>query len=676
MRILALAAALLLGSVTAAAAVGGLVELPAPGAGPNLVVNGDFQAPAAAGPAGWRLGPDPDLWALDGGPGEAAWSLRLAGADRAGQVAAAEQTLTLEPGLYTIAARVRAEALGEGTPRTGARLCLDGRPRVNWWRCTDIVRGTRNWESLRREAIVVRQPGAYRLTVGGFGRPAGTAWFADVSVTRVLEPALDVYLLYPNFKGMLFDDQPQRIRLAMRVRDATSASGARVRLRLVEEAGGTVRGTWEHAAGTDRVTVDLDAGSLPLGAYRIRAELLDRSGEVVDRYPDYRIVKVAAAERRRLALWYDEDNVVHLHGVPRFVLGLYTTSGYSLRRESYVHGRDGWGTLRMAEAPIDLVVNYWLHAAPVPALEAYMDELQARGMSLLHTVNTHHPDDPEFHRIPHRAAAEGADALNRWVARALRPHRGLAGFYTADEQPADVVPRVFQQYGVLREAAPGAVTYAVLGNGWQDQAPLWRDAVDVLGLDPYPLSRKPADNHLAMVGEWTRLGQDAVMGSRPLWMVIQFFEQTRVAGWPTYDDLRTMSWMAIIEGARGLFYWSFGARGLAWVKDPELREQRWQDLVRVTREIRALEPVLLAPDARVVDAGQGGAIRTLGKRLPDGTRYLFAYNPANTTSRVTWMLAGPAHEIVDLDTGQPIAAADRRLSASFAPYEVKRYRLR
>ena len=97
----------------------------------------------------------------------------------------AEQTLTLEPGLYTIAARVRTEGLGEGTPRTGARVCLDGRPRLRWWRCTDVVRGTRDWAPLSRESIVVREPGPHRLTVGGYGRPAGAAWFADVSVTRV-----------------------------------------------------------------------------------------------------------------------------------------------------------------------------------------------------------------------------------------------------------------------------------------------------------------------------------------------------------------------------------------------------------------------------------------------------------------------------------------------------------
>jgi hypothetical protein len=161
-------------------------------------------------------------------------------------------------------------------------------------------------------------------------------------------------------------------------------------------------------------------------------------------------------------------------------------------------------------------------------------------------------------------------------------------------------------------------------------------------------------------------------------MVIQYFPLTREGGWPAYEDLRAMSWMAIVEGARGLFYWSFGARGLGWVKDARQREQRWSELVRVTREIKALEPILLAPDAPLLTGeSSAGAVRTLGKRGPDGVRYLFAYNSKPTATRVTWTLADPATEAVPLDgEGTPLTLDGGRLVASFAPYEVKRYRIR
>jgi hypothetical protein len=241
-----------------------------------------------------------------------------------------------------------------------------------------------------------------------------------------------------------------------------------------------------------------------------------------------------------------------------------------------------------------------------------------------------------------------------------------------------MVPIVFRQYRALAAAAPGSVTYGVLGDGKERQAPLWRDALDVMGLDPYPIVKPAGQNDLAMVGEWTRLGQDAVHRSRPVWMVLQYFPLTAAGGWPSEADLRAMSWMAVIEGARGLLYWSFGEKGLAWVKDARVREQKWAELVRVTKELKALEPVLLAPDARVVSReSSGGAVRALGKVGPDGIRYLFAYNSRHAPTRVTFTLAAPAVETRDLATGGPGPRVDGdAMTAELAPYEVRRWQLR
>src|SRR4030095_2677197 len=189
--------------------------------------------------------------------------------------------------------------------------------------------------------------------------------------------------------------------------------------------------------------------------------------------------------------------------------------------------------------------------------------------------------------------------------------------------------------------------------------------------------KQSGQNNRAMVGEWTRLGQDAVKGSRPLWMVIQYFPLTAAGGWPTETELRAMSWMAISEGARVLIYWSFGEKGLKWVKDPKDKEARWAELVRVTKEIHALEPVLLAPDAQVVGReSSAGVVRSLGKAMPDGTRYLFAYNTRNSPTRVTWTLAAPAAEAFDLGTGKAAKVEGDAITTELQPYEIRRVRRR
>jgi hypothetical protein len=545
--------------------------------------------------------------------------------------------------------------------------------------CTPIVRGTVEWTAVRQPSIAVQEAGTYRLTVAAYGKPSGTAWFDEISLTEQLKRPLEAFLLYPNFRGMLFDDRPQTVRVALTTRKGGAPTpGTRVRLSLVEEAHQRTVVQRDLPVTASQVG-ELDTAALPAGQYLLRAELVDASGTAQYRYTDYRIVKTPAKARDKLRVWYDERNVTYLDGKPVFVLGLYNTSGFSNNRSAYATGHDGWGNDRIAQAPINMLINYWLGVAPVSALTAYMDDLYARGIHYLHTVNFYYEDHPQYKTIPYPAARDGEDALNRWVAGTLAQHPGLAGFYTADERPADVVPKVFRQHRELRRAAPGTVDYVVLGDGWEKQAPLWRDAMDVMGLDPYPITRKAGENHLAMVGEWTRLGQDAVMGSRPLWMVMQWFQLTSAGGWPSYEDLHAMSWMAIVEGARGLLYWSFGTKGLAWVKDPKLREQRWSDLVRVTKQIKALEPVLLAPDAALVTReSSNGVIRTLAKQMPDGRRYLFAYNSGKTPASVTWTLSSPIAETTDLDRGAPGPRPDHgtTLTVQFAPYEVKRLQLR
>ena len=88
-----------------------------------------------------------------------------------------------------------------------------------------------------------------------------------------------------------------------------------------------------------------------------------------------------------------------------------------------------------------------------------------------------------------------------------------------------------------------------------------------------------------------------------------------------------MSWMAIVEGATGLFYWEYGMRGLYEIKDPVEHAALYQELINVTTEIKSLEPVLLSPDAPVITANSAaGTVFTKTKVGSDGTRYLFAYN--------------------------------------------------
>ena len=191
------------------------------------------------------------------------------------------------------------------------------------------------------------------------------------------------------------------------------------------------------------------------------------------------------------------------------------------------------------------------------------------------------------------------------------------------------------------------------------------------GVDPYPII-EPSNNDLAEVADWTREAYQAGHGARPVWTVIQFFQADLESAWPTQQQLHDMSWMAIVEGATGLFYWEYGLRGLYEVKNPAEHAALYQELINVTTEIKSLEPVLLSPDAPVITANSAaGTVFTKTKVGADGTRYLFAYNYTASPVTAEFTLAQPAASIIDYDTGVASAPdTSTTFSGAFQPYQA------
>ncbi len=160
-----------------------------------------------------------------------------------------------------------------------------------------------------------------------------------------------------------------------------------------------------------------------------------------------------------------------------------------------------------------------------------------------------------------------------------------------------------------------------------------------------------------------------------MWTVIQFFQADLESAWPTEQQLHDMSWMAIVEGATGLFYWEYGIRGLASIKDPVEHAALYQELINVTTEIKSLEPVLLSPDAPVIsDNSAAGTVFTKTKIGADGSRYLFAYNYTASPVTAEFTLAQPAGNIVDYDTGANNPPdTSTTFSSAFQPYQAHVY---
>lgn len=144
----------------------------------------------------------------------------------------------------------------------------------------------------------------------------------------------------------------------------------------------------------------------------------------------------------------------------------------------------------------------------------------------------------------------------------------------------------------VKKALPGPPTAFVVGDG--GDALCYARAGDILMVDWYPVPHRP----ITSVGDHVRWTVDAARG-RPVWAVLQAYDWRdqaqrnpnvpRIGRFPTAGEIRFMSYLALVRGARGLFYFTFtkpGGRTLLDVPD------QWYALTIVVHELFGLSTVL------------------------------------------------------------------------------------
>ena len=506
------------------------------------------------------------------------------------------------------------------------------------------------------------------VRLGTYGAvPSGSAWFANMSLQQEIPPGLQMFLLYPNYRGMMFSDQSQVASMELTVTPpaGTTLSSLQVVI-TATDAGGNIAASQTFTPESAEFTGALDMTSLPLGTYQVAGTLEDSSGNVLMTQSPYVIVKLDASVRAGMKAWIDPANLAHfIDGNPHFVLGIYDTTDYSNSPAYYVKE-----LAAIALAPINMIINYYITNAQTPAITAYTTAMKQFGIAFLPDVAAFYTGLAAWPTGPAKEfGTENQDTLISDYAAAFSSDTSVVGYYVGDEPALSRQPETFTQYGLIKAADPSGFNLAVLNHPLA--LPSWKDTVDVLGVDAYPLAHLTG-NDLAEVADRTRAAYQAGYGSRPVWTVIQFFQLDLESAWPTQQQLHDMSWMAIVEGATGLFYWEYGLRGLYGVKDPVEHAALYQELINVTTEIKSLEPELLSPDAAVITANsETGTVFTKTKLGADGTRYLFSYNYTASPVTAEFTLAQPAASIIDYDTGVSSAPdTSTTFSEAFEPYQA------
>jgi hypothetical protein len=216
----------------------------------------------------------------------------------------------------------------------------------------------------------------------------------------------------------------------------------------------------------------------------------------------------------------------------------------------------------------------------------------------------------------------------------FRDHPALLGWYIADEPNGyKIAPAILEEiYNTIRECDPWHPVSIVF------MAPFlssrrYENSLDIVMADPYPLPDLP----VTLVGDVAGQLHEQFEGKRPVWMVPQAFGGGEL--WkrePTYQEIRSMTWQSIINGATGIQY--FVRQGPNYFPKSA---NTWSECGRVAMEVAELTPWLLS-DEDPLPAESSSKNILVSSRIHDGKLVVIAINKINEPVNASIRIQGVA----------------------------------
>lgn len=623
----------------------------------NLASHPGFEEAGENGlPADWHNAPDvyqrDTEQAHSGGA-----SLRFINAD-AGHYVTCSQGITLTPGrMYEVGVWVKTERI-EGAD-TGAAICLewsDAQGKYLGGCYPAGIKGTQDWSYVHGVSGRVPETAAH-CSVSCYVRQGmtGKAWWDDVSITRALEEPLRTVLAYPNYRATCSKDDAERVR----VRAEVNLADYELKPEQTTLTWKVLDGTQTAAeGGQNAVETGMNEMGIPLtalspGEYIIEITLRKKDNGETLCTKQHKVKRVETYGPR--TAYIDEYNRLIVNDKPFYPLGMYWGSIDAEQLEVF------------ADSPFNCLMPY---SSPN---QEQMDLCQAKGLKVIYSVKDFYFG---MQYCPKSiGSAEEADALVRQRAMEFRDHPALLAWYINDELGLEWLPQLTARQQLMQTLDPGHPTWVVLYQ--VDQAGQYLPTFDAIGTDPYPIPQSPASN----AGEYTRKTVRGVAGARPVWQVPQVFnwacyrtteEEKRQCRPPTLDEIRSMTWQCIAEGANGIVYYSwFDIR-----RDPSTPfETQWGFVKQVAQEVKEYIPALLSvekyPLIAIVSAPDvSWRVQQLGE-----TTYLFVVNAANEAREAVFQLPNTPQRVEANDGAGAESGGAPMLRVSLAPLGVKIVRI-
>lgn len=340
-----------------------------------------------------------------------------------------------------------------------------------------------------------------------------------------------------------------------------------------------------------------------------------------------------------------------------------------------------------------------------------MQDLQKTGFNLLHTYER--VNSPEG--APYLAAVkkygfkmwfEGRDPFKRQLLNQHIKNSDILAWYLGDDTSDYTHPaRFIDLYDASRAVDGSRLTCQADGTGVHKKVSQYRDFVlgsDVFMPEIYPGQRNTDIDREKSVAQIIHEMKEctfdiAVSGTqrpRALWPIIQYFYSTvrdnPKRGWlrfPDRDEMRAMSYAAIIHGGQGIIWYTYGKKPyngeIIGAFGVNSTPERWKDITEITREFQYLSDVLTSrtpseqPETPHVLSGPaqdhyGRPSVTCLLKKHNGKYYLFAVNATRKSVKAQFRLpVAKAGKVLFENRSVPVKSGV--LTDTFKPFDVHVY---
>lgn len=563
----------------------------------------------------------------------------------------AVQKFPAHPGdLLNFGAWVKGEGVQSALADKGASLFVEVTDKNGHWMWGSYPAGFSgdfDWKEVKGQYKV--PDNAAGFTIGLYMRRGtiGKAWFDDVYVNVQRAKPFEAILLYPNYRGLTPVNNTLPWQTQLKFFLPPDSGRSMLKNTLKNQVGQVLfEDTAELQPGYYEETITYNhSGHLPAGKYFWNFELAGR-------YPHAQQLKVNIT-REMPRVFIDDEGFAVKNNRRIFPLGTYLLGA----RTSDVTSLE-----RIARAGFNTVVSYsygddWRKETNAATPLEFLNYAHEKNLHVIYSLKDMYDGHAGYPR-----SGKNASQVREEYVEQYKNHPSLLAWYINDEFNPDRVPQIKAAHSQVKALDPSHPTYQVLYQ--HNQLNDYFGATDVWGTDPYPIGGD-SKQQIDLV---TRMMKNTVKASRGvtgIWEVLQMHDigtygakTPKVV--PTLSEMRNMTYQALVNGAKGLLYYSYFDLDLPDHQrqpDAALLEKRWPHIQALLAEIQPLTDVILknnlvtlektAPSPVQYRAWQDGDKLHLAVVSTENTDSRLQLNipqmwniPAQQISGITWQRVG------------------------------------